>query len=113
VYSGDDGFTLPLLAVGAVGVISVASHWVSPDLVEFFDAWDAGDVARARAVNARLLESYAFETGDEAPNPGPSKAMLRHLGQPAGHCRPPMGADPEWLGDRAAEVYENLLVARG
>ena len=47
------------------------------------------------------------------PNPGPAKAMLRHLGQPAGHCRPPMGADPPWLDERAAEVYANLVAARG
>jgi 4-hydroxy-tetrahydrodipicolinate synthase len=113
VYSGDDALTLPLLAVGAIGVISVASHWVTPDFVELFDAWEAGDTSRARAVNARLLESFAFETGDEAPNPGPSKAMLRHLGRPAGHCRPPMGADPDWLETRAAEVYAHLLAARG
>lgn len=113
VYSGDDAFTLPLLAVGAVGVISVAAHWVTPDLVEMFDAWDAGDAGAARAVNARLLESWAFETGDESPNPGPSKAMLRHLGQPSGRCRPPMGADPDWLDDRAAEVHANLVAARG
>jgi 4-hydroxy-tetrahydrodipicolinate synthase len=86
---------------------------VSPDFVELFDAWEAGDTARARAINARLLESFAFETGDEAPNPVPSKAMLRHLGRPAGHCRPPMGADPAWLDDRAAEVYANLVSARG
>jgi 4-hydroxy-tetrahydrodipicolinate synthase len=113
VYSGDDIFTLPLVAVGAVGVISVAGHWVAPDLVEFFDAWDRGDPATARRVNARLLESYAFETGDEAPNPVPSKAMLRHLGQPAGHCRPPLGSDPAWLDQRAGEVYRRLVAARG
>ena len=100
VYSGDDNFTLPLLAVGAVGLIGVATHWCAPDAVELFDAWEANDTARARAVNQRLLGSFAFETGDEAPNPGPAKAMLRHLGQPAGRCRPPMGADPEWLDDR-------------
>ena len=113
VYSGDDTFTLPLLAVGAVGVISVASHWVTPDFVELFDAWDRCDTAAARRVNARMLESFAFETGDESPNPGPSKAMLRHLGQPSGHCRPPMGSDPDWLESRAAEVYERLVAARG
>jgi 4-hydroxy-tetrahydrodipicolinate synthase len=113
VYSGDDALTLPLLAVGAVGVISVAGHWTGPDFVELFDAWEAGDTGRARALNARLLESFAFETGDEAPNPQPSKAMLRHLGQPAGHGRPPMAADPEWLDPRAAEVYANLVAARG
>jgi len=113
VYSGDDAFTLPLLAVGAVGVISVAAHWCAPDLVELFDAWEAGDVSTARAVNVRLLDSWAFESGDESPNPGPSKAMLRHLGQPSGHCRPPMGADPDWLDGRAVEVYGQLVAARG
>ena len=113
VYSGDDALTLPLLAVGAVGLIGVATHWCAPDVVELFDRWDAGDAAGARAVNARLLESWAYETGDECPNPGPAKAMLRHLGQPAGRCRPPMGADPPWLADAAAEVYANLVAARG
>jgi hypothetical protein len=39
--------------------------------------------------------------------------MMRHLGQPAGHCRPPMGADPDWLADRAAEVWDELVAARG
>jgi 4-hydroxy-tetrahydrodipicolinate synthase len=112
VYSGDDILTLPLLAVGAVGVISVASHWMSPEWVELFDAWEGGDTATARRVNARVLESFAFETGDEAPNPLPAKAMLRHLGKPAGHCRPPMGPDPEWLEPRAAEVYRRLVAAR-
>jgi 4-hydroxy-tetrahydrodipicolinate synthase len=112
VYSGDDLLTLPLVAVGAVGVISVAGHWVAPDLVEFFDAWEAGDTGGARRVNDRLLESYAFETGDDAPNPLPSKAMLRHLGQPAGRCRPPLGPDPDWLEPRAADVYSRLVAAR-
>jgi 4-hydroxy-tetrahydrodipicolinate synthase len=112
VYSGDDVLTLPLVAVGAVGVISVAGHWVAPDLVEFFDAWERGETAGARRANARVLESYAFETGDEAPNPMPSKAMLRHLGQPAGRCRPPLGPDPDWLEPRAADVYSRLVAAR-
>lgn len=113
VYSGDDAMTLPLLAVGAVGLIGVATHWAAPDVVALFERWESGDPAGARAINDRLLESWAFETGDEAPNPGPTKAMLRHLGQPAGHCRPPMGADPAWLEPRAAEVYERLVATRG
>ncbi len=113
VYSGDDPLTLPLLAVGAVGLIGVATHWCAPDVVELFDRWAAGDTAGARAVNDRLLESWSYETGDECPNPGPTKAMLRHLGQPAGHCRPPMDADPPWLADAAAEVWKNLMAARG
>jgi 4-hydroxy-tetrahydrodipicolinate synthase len=113
VYSGDDGLTLPLLSVGAVGLIGVATHWCAPDVVELFDRWAAGDTAGARAINARLIESWSYETGDDCPNPGPTKAMLRHLGQPAGRCRPPMDADPPWLADAAAEVYGNLMAARG
>jgi 4-hydroxy-tetrahydrodipicolinate synthase len=113
VYSGDDALTLPLLAVGAVGLVGVATHWCAPDVVELFDRWAAGDTAGACAVNARLIESWSYETGDECPNPGPAKAMLRHLGRPAGHCRPPMDADPPWLVDAAADVYGNLLAARG
>jgi 4-hydroxy-tetrahydrodipicolinate synthase len=112
VYSGDDVLTLPLLAVGAVGVISVAAHWATPEFVALFDAWERGETVAARRVNAQLLDSFAFETGDEAPNPLPSKAMLRHLGKPAGHCRPPMGPAPEWLEPRAAEVYGRLVAAR-
>ncbi|CAN5695315.1 MAG: 4-hydroxy-tetrahydrodipicolinate synthase [Ilumatobacteraceae bacterium] len=112
VYSGDDSLTLPLLAIGAVGLIGVATHWCAPEVVAMFDAWEAGDTIRARELNTLLLESWDYETGDEAPNPGPAKAMLRHLGQPAGYCRPPMGADPDWLADRAAEVSANLRAAR-
>ena len=112
VYSGDDAMTLPLLAVGAIGLIGVATHWVAPEAIAMFDAWETGDTARARQLNQLLLESWAYETGDESPNPGPAKAMLRHLGQPSGHCRPPMGADPEWLDERAAEVYANLVAGR-
>jgi len=113
VYSGDDIFTLPLVAVGAVGVVSVAGHWIAPDLVEFFDAWERGDTLAARRVNARVLESIAFETGDDAPNPLPAKAMLRHLGRPAGRCRPPLGPDPDWLDEGAVDVYSRLVAARG
>ena len=59
-----------------------------------FDLWEKGDVAGARLVNARMLESFAFETGDEAPNPLPTKAVLRHLGLPVGQARLPMGRRP-------------------
>ena len=85
VYSGDDAFTLPLLAVGAVGLIGVATHWVAPDVVELFDALGGrrhrpapgpSTPACSRASRSRPATSR--------PNPGPAKAMLRHLGQPSG-----------------------------
>jgi 4-hydroxy-tetrahydrodipicolinate synthase len=112
-YSGDDGLTLALLAVGAVGTIGVATHWTAPDHVEMFDAWERGDVAAARAANRRMLESFSFETGDLAPNPIPTKAMLRTLGWEVGQCRLPMGDAPDWVEPRAREVWANLEAARG
>ncbi len=112
-YSGDDKLTLPFLSVGAVGTIGVATHWTGPDHVEMFDAWERGDVAGARAANARMLESFAFETGDEAPNPIPTKAMMRTLGWQVGQCRLPVGDAPDWVESRAREVWANLEAARG
>lgn len=108
VYSGDDAMTLPLLAVGAVGVIGVATHWAGPEHGEMLQAFAAGDVARARAINATLLASYAFETGDDAPNPIPAKAMLRTLGVAVGQCRLPMGDAPAGLEGRARTVWADL-----
>jgi 4-hydroxy-tetrahydrodipicolinate synthase len=113
VYSGDDALTLPLLAVGAVGVVGVATHWSAPDHRDLLARWEAGDAAGARAVNDRLLESFAFETGDAAPNPIPAKAMLRVLGHPVGQCRLPMGLAPAGLDDTARAVHERLVAARG
>jgi 4-hydroxy-tetrahydrodipicolinate synthase len=108
VYSGDDNLTLPLLAVGAVGVISVAAHWSAPEFVAMMDAWEAGKADEARQINARLLESFDYETGDEAPNPVPTKAMMRTLGLPVGEPRLPMGPTPDGLEDKAREVYSRL-----
>ena len=108
VYSGDDNLTLPLLAVGAVGVISVAAHWSAPEFVAIMDAWEAGKADEARQINARLLESFDYETGDEAPNPVPTKAMMRTLDLPVGEPRLPMGPTPDGLEDKAREVYSRL-----
>lgn len=113
LYSGDDALTLPFLSVGAVGTIGVATHWTAPDHVALFDAWAAGDVATAQHANRRMLESFGFETGDLAPNPIPTKAMMRTLGFSVGECRLPVGPAPEGLEDRAREVYSKLVIARG
>ena len=67
-----------------------------------------GDVAGALEVQAALLDSFAYETGDDAPNPVPTKAMLRVLGLPAGECRLPLGAAPSGLEDRAKSVLAEL-----
>ena len=113
LISGDDGLTLPLMAVGCTAVIGVATHWSGVDHQEMFTKWNAGDTAGARAVNARLVESFAFETGDDNPNPLPTKAMMNHLGLDVGDARLPMGPPPAGLAERAAQVMKNLAAARG
>lgn len=112
LYSGDDNLTLPFMSVGACGVIGVATHWCAEDHQEMFAKWEAGDVVGARKVNARLLESFAYETGDENPNPLPSKVMMNVLGLDVGEARLPMGPPPAGLEERARKVLDNLRAAR-
>lgn len=111
VYSGDDVLTLPLLSVGAVGTVGVATHWTGAEHQQMFAAIDEGDLAAATALNQRMLPSFAFETGDVTPNPIPTKAVLNLLGLPAGPCRPPMGPVVVDLADEARELLADLAVA--
>jgi 4-hydroxy-tetrahydrodipicolinate synthase len=108
LYSGDDAFTLPLLAIGAVGAIGVATHWVGALHGEMVKAFVKGDIEEAQRLNARMLPSFEFETGDAAPNPLPTKAVLRALGLPAGQCRLPMGPAPEGLDETARKILADL-----
>jgi 4-hydroxy-tetrahydrodipicolinate synthase len=104
VYSGDDIMTLPFLAVGAVGVVSVAAHWIGPQFRRVVDAFLAGDPARAIAGHADLLDSFDFESTPEFPNPLPAKAVMRALGLRVGQCRLPMGPSTPELDAQAAKV---------
>jgi 4-hydroxy-tetrahydrodipicolinate synthase len=113
LYSGDDGLTLPLLSVGAAGVVSVAAHWAGEPIAEMIASFFKGDVDLARRLNASLLESWSFQTGDLAPNPIPTKAMLRALGLPAGQCRLPLGPAPAGIEDQARGVHARLQAAAG
>jgi 4-hydroxy-tetrahydrodipicolinate synthase len=112
MYSGDDALTVPLLAVGAAGVISVAAHWAGEDISQMVASFFKGDVDGARRVNARLMESWSFQSGDLTPNPIPAKSMMRALGLPAGQCRLPLGPAPDGLEDRALEVLGRLREGR-
>ena len=108
LYSGNDDQTLPLLSIGATGTVGIATHWAGELVGEMIAAFGKGDVERARQINARLLESYAFESSDLTPNPVPAKAMMRVLGLPVGQCRLPMGPAPDGTEDRAREVLAKL-----
>ncbi|MBV9935280.1 MAG: 4-hydroxy-tetrahydrodipicolinate synthase [Actinobacteria bacterium] len=108
LYSGNDDQTLPLLSIGAVGVVGVATHWAGTQMGEMIAAFSKGDVDEARRLNARILESYDFESGDLTPNPVPAKAMMRVLGIPVGECRLPNAPAPAGLEDRARDVLARL-----
>ncbi|HLI16134.1 MAG TPA: 4-hydroxy-tetrahydrodipicolinate synthase [Acidimicrobiales bacterium] len=107
-YSGDDAMTLPLLAIGAVGLIGVATHWCGRECGEAIARFRAGDLDGALEVWRALLDSFAFESSEDAPNPVPLKAMLRVLGLPAGPCRAPLGPTPSGLEDEAKDVLARL-----
>jgi 4-hydroxy-tetrahydrodipicolinate synthase len=104
IYSGDDVMTLPLLAVGAVGTISVASHWVGPQFKAVVEAFLAGDLATAIAGNAELLDAIDFQSSDDYPNPIPAKAICRAMGLAVGQCRLPMGSSSPELDSQAAKI---------
>ena len=68
-----------------IGTSITGAPWSATEVEQMLeaaeeDAWERGDATGARAANARMLESFGFETGDEAPNPIPTKAMMRSLG---------------------------------
>lgn len=108
VYSGEDKLTLPLLAAGIDGTVGVATHWVGNETKAMFEAFAAGDVPAARALNAKMIPSYIFEAYDDAPNPVPTKVMMNLIGQLVGSCRLPMGPAPADLIDRAKAVLDGL-----
>lgn len=88
IYSGDDAMTLPFLALGAKGVVSVVSHLVGSRLKEMLDAYAAGNVTLAAKIHRELfpLMKGMFIT----TNPVPVKAALNLLGWNVGPPRPPL-----------------------
>ena len=88
IYSGDDGLTLPMLAVGAVGVVSVASHVVGPQIRAMIEAYLNGDGPGALAEHDALIP--VFKALFATTNPIPVKAALELNGWPVGAPRLPL-----------------------
>lgn len=87
VYCGADELNLPMLAVGAVGFVSVAAHLAGDQLADMARTFES-DPTKAREIHQRLLplcRALFLE-----PSPGPLKAALDRLGLPGGALRPPM-----------------------
>ncbi|MFM8538413.1 MAG: 4-hydroxy-tetrahydrodipicolinate synthase [Planctomycetaceae bacterium] len=89
VLSGDDSMTLPLMAIGGRGVISVVGHIVPGDMLALCDAFDAGDLRAAREWHAKLF-TLARDLLGLASNPIPIKAAMAMLGRDSGEVRLPL-----------------------
>ena len=89
VVSGDDSMTLPLLSIGGRGVISVVGNLVPADMKSLIDAFDAGDLSRARQLHHKLFTLCRDLLG-LASNPIPIKAAMRLVGRDTGEVRLPL-----------------------
>jgi 4-hydroxy-tetrahydrodipicolinate synthase len=98
VWSGDDHLFLPILALGADGVVGVASHLCSPEYRRMFDAYRGGRVDEASRIHASLLPliDALFAT----TSPIPVKWAMRQLGFAVGECRLPLDAMPAGVAAR-------------
>jgi 4-hydroxy-tetrahydrodipicolinate synthase len=109
IWSGDDVLTLPMLSVGGIGVVSVASHLVGGRIQEMIAAHEKGDSDGAAAIHHDLLPliDALFVTS----NPIPVKAALEMVGLPAGPTRLPLvpATDAERSMIRAALQGSGLI----
>jgi len=107
VWSGDDGMTLPILAVGGVGVISVAAHIAAEEIAEMIDSYHNGDVTRATEIHHRLMPLYDacfLPSG----NPPCVKSALEICGFPVGGTRLPVVPCSEKDAECIRAVCESL-----
>ena len=103
VYSGQDSLTLPLLAIGAVGVVGTSTAFTAALTGQMIAAYGDGDVARARALHEQLMPAFTgvFRTQGTIL----VKAGLRELGLPAGPVRLPLvDATPEQVSVLRADL---------
>lgn len=106
VLSGDDAATLPAMALGAHGVISVVSNQIPGPMAELCDLCAAGDFTRARAVHRRwlpLMDANFIET-----NPGPVKYAMAEMGLLEARCRLPLAAVTAENRRRMREVLDSV-----
>jgi 4-hydroxy-tetrahydrodipicolinate synthase len=104
IYSGDDSITLPLLAIGAQGVVSVASHLVGARLQTMIQAFQAGQVQTATQIHLDLFP--LFRALFLTTNPIPVKHALALQGWQVGTSRPPLGE----LSTDLANALKSVLV---
>lgn len=89
VLSGDDSMTLPLLAIGGSGVVSVVGNLIPQDMISLLNAFNSGDYAEAQRWHHKLF-SLCRDMLGLATNPIPIKAAMQMLGRDTGDLRLPM-----------------------
>ncbi len=111
VFAGDDGIALPVLALGGVGLISVASNVIPAQMAEMVRSALRGDWARARELNARwfgLMQAHFWEA-----SPGPVKAVLAMMGRGEDVLRLPMVQVSEGTRERLREMGREMGLVGG
>ncbi|WP_391560136.1 4-hydroxy-tetrahydrodipicolinate synthase [Robertmurraya sp.] len=88
LYSGDDGLTIPVLSIGGVGIVSVASHVIGNEMQEMVSAFVNGDIQEAAKKHQQLLP--LMEGLFKAPSPAPVKTALQIKGLDVGSVRLPL-----------------------
>ncbi|HPZ44400.1 MAG TPA: 4-hydroxy-tetrahydrodipicolinate synthase [Bacillota bacterium] len=109
IYSGDDSLTLPILALGGKGVISVASHLVGNSLKEMVNAFSSGNNTLATEIHLKLLP--LFKALFITTNPVPVKAALNMSGWQVGRPRPPLVEATAEEKEKIYKVLGNLKLA--
>lgn len=107
VYSGDDGLTLPLLAIGGNGVVSVAAHVVGREMQQMISAFKSGRLKEAASMHHALLP--LFDALFVSPNPVPLKYALQKIGVNCGGVRLPLVGygDQNAVFDEAWEMFKS------
>lgn len=88
LYSGDDSLTLPVLAIGGVGIVSVASHVIGKEMQDMMKSFTEGNLKQAADLHRKLLP--VFEGIFKYPSPGPIKVLLNKIGVEVGSVRLPL-----------------------
>ncbi|MFK8181924.1 MAG: 4-hydroxy-tetrahydrodipicolinate synthase [Phormidesmis sp.] len=112
IYSGDDSLTLPMLSIGAVGVVSVTSHLAGESLQKMIRAFENGQVKDASAIHLKLLP--LFKVLFSVTSPIPLKVALELQGWSVGKCRPPLCEETSELTQAVKNTLTELdLLTKG
>jgi 4-hydroxy-tetrahydrodipicolinate synthase len=110
VLSGDDAITLPLMALGGRGIISVVSNEIPAEMVQMVEAAERGDFAAARAIHNRILPLMQINFVESSP--GPVKFAMAQMGLCDAHYRLPMVLPTEASQAKIKSAIQELITMK-